>query len=79
MCVPQLNYDEKLTPRMRNSCSTPVRARELDDDHANTHKSFGALQNPTRIAIAASTRVPAPTSICAVLVENAWSQNGAKC
>ena len=78
VCAPQPKYEEKLTPRMRKSCSTALRVSELDHEHSNLRSSCGALQNQTRIDKTASPRVPAPTSICALLMENAWSRNDVK-
>ena len=75
-CVPQLKYAEKLTPTMRKSRSTILRAGERDDQQARLRKLNEPLQNPTRTARFGSPSVAPPTSIFVLQLENAWSQNG---
>ena len=75
-CVSQLKCAEKLTPRMRKSRSTILRAGERDHEQASLRKLDEPLQNPTRTAKFGSPSVAPPTSNFAFQLENAWSQNG---
>ena len=76
MCVSQLKYAEKLTPRMPKPRSPIVRAGERDHEQASLRTFNEPLQNPTQTHNSGSPRVAAPTSIFVFLLENAWSQNG---
>ena len=75
-CVPQLKYTEKLTPPMRKSRPTMLRAGERDHKQTSLRKFNEPRQILTRTAKCGSPSVAPPTSNFVFQLENAWSRNG---